>query len=310
MNSDHPSPHLSADPAERQRTVRAQTWVASFAIATLVGLGFALQRWYAFNGPDKPPSFWDARVIPPQLIPWFAWGAIAPLLMIALDRLPWRAMPAWRRVALYAALALVAIVVQATLTGLALGWWWSFPNPIPRDPSWHIADQLRNRTTVSLLIVWLITAMYHASVRASRAPVAETTPLAAAPVGIAAPPAPPPAPAMPAPVQASPTGPMALRTADRIWFVDPRTIDWIEADGDYVVVHVGTASHRIRETISSIEQRVPADLLVRVSRSAIVNLSSVREMQRWFRGNFIVILRDGTRVTTGARYRDRLIRRI
>jgi two-component system LytT family response regulator len=105
-------------------------------------------------------------------------------------------------------------------------------------------------------------------------------------------------------------GPLALRTPDRIWFIDPRTIDWIEADGDYVVVHVGASSHRIRETIGSIEQRVPTELLVRVSRSAIVNLSSVREMQRWFRGNFIVILRDGTRVTTGARYRDRLIRRI
>jgi len=95
-----------------------------------------------------------------------------------------------------------------------------------------------------------------------------------------------------------------------VWFVESSDIDWIEADGDYVIVHVGTTRHRIRETISSMERRVPQGQLVRVSRSAIVNLSAVREMQRWFRGNFVIILRDGTRITTGARYRDRLIRRI
>jgi two-component system LytT family response regulator len=99
-----------------------------------------------------------------------------------------------------------------------------------------------------------------------------------------------------------------LRTGDRIAFVDPADIVWIEADGDYVIVHVGTAKHRIRETISALEQALSPEQFVRVSRSAIVNLSSVREMQRWFRGNFVVVLRDGTRVTTGARYRDRIAR--
>ena len=103
---------------------------------------------------------------------------------------------------------------------------------------------------------------------------------------------------------------ITLRGADRVWFVEPGDIDWIEADGDYVIVHVGTTRHRVREAISSIERRVPQGQLVRVSRSAIVNLSAVREMQRWFRGNFVIILRDGTRVVTGAKYRDRLIRRI
>ena len=277
---------MTLPPADRQRAVGARTWLASFAIATVFGLGVALQRWYAYNGPNKPPSFWDARVIQPQLIPWYAWAVIAPVLMLVLDRLPWRELRSWRRALLYAGLAVVAIAVQASLTGLALGWWWSFPSPVPLDPVWHIADQLRNRTTLSLLIVWLITAIYHASVRTAPAQVAEA------------------APALPT------TGPITLRTADRIRFVDPHAIDWIEADGDYVIVHVGATNHRIRETISSMERRVPPELLVRVSRSAIVNLSAVREMQRWFRGNFVIILRDGTKVTTGARYRDRIVRRI
>jgi len=289
---------MSLSTADQRRAVGARTWLASFAIATVFGLVVALQRWYAWRGPNKPPSFWDAQVIQPQLIPWYAWAAIAPLLMIVLDRLPWRELRGWRRVGLYAAIAVVAIAVQAIIAGFALGWWWSFPSPVPRDPTWHIAFELRNRTAVSVLIVWLITAMYHASIRASSGTGITSPETASAPAtdaGTSSPPA--------------TTGPLALRTADRIWFVDPHTIDWIEADGDYLIVHVGTASHRIRETISSMEQRVPPDLLVRVSRSAIVNLSAIREMQRWFRGNFVIILRDGTKVTTGARYRDRIIRR-
>ncbi len=297
---------MSATQHQRPRFVGARTWLACFVIATVLGIGVALQRWSAYHGPNKP-AFWNAEVIQPQLIPWYAWAAIAPLIMIALDRLPWGELRAWRRAALYVVLAILAISLHAAITGLALGWWWSFPSPIPVAPAWHIADQLRNRTTLSLLVVWLIAATYHARARASALPAAQQLQL----------PPVPPVPAVPA-VPAVPTsqpsavrnGPLALRAADRVWFVDPADIDWIEADGDYVIVHAATAHHRIRETVSSIERRVPSELLVRVSRSAIVNLSAVREMQRWFRGNFVIILRDGTRLTTGARYRDRIVRRI
>ena len=166
--------------------VDATTWLASFAIATMLGLGVALQRWYAYRGPDKPPSFWDARNIQPQLIPWYAWAAIAPLLMLLFHRLPWGELRPLRRAALYAAVGVLAIGAQATITGLALGWWWAFPKLIPMDPAWHIADQLRTRTTVSLLIVWLIAATYHARVRA--------TPTATPPTPPAVPPRRPPSP--------------------------------------------------------------------------------------------------------------------
>lgn len=290
-------------PRAQSRVVGASTWIASFALATVFGLGVALQRWYAYRGPNKPPSFWDARYIQPQLIPWYAWAVIAPLLMLLFHRLPWGELRVWRRAVLYAAVGVLAIGAQAMIAGLALGWWWSFPNPIPMDPGWHIADELRTRSTLSLLIVWLIAASYHARFRA----MAGVTP----PVPSAPEPAAPPPQSITS--DETPTvleGPLALRGTDRVWFVEPRDIDWIQADGDYVIVYVGAARYRVREAISSIERRVPPMQLVRVSRSAIVNLSAIREMQRWFRGNFVIILRDGTRVITGAKYRDRLTRRI
>jgi len=296
------------------RILALRTWLASFAIATMFGLGMAAQRWYAYRGPNKPSSFWDPSYIQPQLIPWYAWAVIAPLLMLLFHRLPWSELRAWRRVALYAAIAILAIGAQAIITGLALGWWWAFPNLIPMDPAWHIAYELRTRTTVSLLIVWLIVATYHAHVRATASVTAVAPPAPPEPplptVSILATAARESSSSVETQTPAVPPGPITLRGADRVWFVEPSDIDWIEADGDYVVVHVGATQHRIREAISAIERRLPHGQLVRVSRSAIVNLSAVREMQRWFRGNFVIILRDGTRVTTGARYRDRLLRRI
>ena len=275
------------------RILNTQTWLVCFGSATLLGILLAWQRWAAWRRPDKP-SFWSAEYIQPAMIPWYAWALIAPIIVLALHQVASAEMPRWRRVARYAGLAVLAIAVHTVVSSFALGWWWSFPNPIPVDPGWHIMDQLRNRATLSVLVVWVIAATYHATWRAS------STPLVAAPS--AAGPASQPIRAL--------AGPIALKAADRTWLVDPADIAWVEADGDYVVVHVGPKRHRIRETISALEQRLPGDRFVRVSRSAIVNLSAIREVQRWFRGNFVVILRDGTKVTTGARYRDRLTGRI
>ena len=115
---------VTDSPRQRARIVDARTWLASFAIATILGLGVAFQRWNGYRGPNKPLSFWDPRFVQPQLIPWYAWAVIAPLLMLLLHRLPWGELRGWPRAALYAAVGTLAIVTQAVLAGLALGWWW------------------------------------------------------------------------------------------------------------------------------------------------------------------------------------------
>lgn len=280
------------------RSVTAQTWLVCVGGASLLGITLAWQRWIAWRWPDKP-SFWSAEYLPPAMIPWYVWALIAPILVLLLDQVASTAMTTRQRLARYAGLAVLAIALHTVVASFALGWWWAFPNPIPVDPGWHIMDQLRNRAMLSVLVVWIIAATYLATRRA-----ATTPPLAAAPGPYAAPPSArrdPPSTA---------SGPITLKGADRVWFVDPQDIAWVEAQGDYVVVHTARQAYRTREPISAIEQRLPAAGFVRISRSAIVNLSAIREVQRWFRGNFVVILRDGTRVTTGARYRDRLAGRI
>ncbi|MFN9117618.1 MAG: LytR/AlgR family response regulator transcription factor [Gemmatimonas sp.] len=96
----------------------------------------------------------------------------------------------------------------------------------------------------------------------------------------------------------------------RMFFVKTTEIDWIEADRNYVKLHVGKTAHTIRERISHLEETLDPRLFVRIHRSTIVNLNRVREMQQWFSGDYVVILEDGTRLRLSRHYRDRVERQV
>ena len=78
--------------------------------------------------------------------------------------------------------------------------------------------------------------------------------------------------------------------------VDASEIDWIEAADYYVCLHCGGASHLLRETMDDIETRLDPQQFFRVHRSAIVNLSRVREIHPLFRGDCELRLADGVAV--------------
>jgi len=91
----------------------------------------------------------------------------------------------------------------------------------------------------------------------------------------------------------------------RVAFVRARDVDRIEADDDHVRVYAAKAVYLTRETMSKIEARLPAGF-VRVHRSTIVNAARIREVQHWVKGDYLVILQDGTKITSGRTYRDRV----
>jgi two-component system LytT family response regulator len=88
----------------------------------------------------------------------------------------------------------------------------------------------------------------------------------------------------------------AVRTGERVTFVDPEEVDWVEAAGNYVLLHVRAATHILRETMTALETQLPANTFLRVSRSAIVNLRRVKELQTIAPGDHLAILVDGQRV--------------
>jgi len=101
---------------------------------------------------------------------------------------------------------------------------------------------------------------------------------------------------------------LAVKTSGKVIFVKLEDVDYIESAHNYVEVHVDKQSHLLRETLNSIEARLPAEKFVRISRSVIVHIERVKELQPLFYGEYAVTLHNGTRLTLSRRYRDRLER--
>jgi two-component system LytT family response regulator len=97
-----------------------------------------------------------------------------------------------------------------------------------------------------------------------------------------------------------------VKSGGRVFFVRTAEIDWIEAAGNYVKLHVGNQAHLFRETMNAIEAQLDPDSFFRIHRSHIVNIERVKELQPWFNGEYVVFLRDGTRLTLSRSYRDKL----
>jgi two-component system LytT family response regulator len=101
---------------------------------------------------------------------------------------------------------------------------------------------------------------------------------------------------------------LVVRTPERAFFLRTETIDWIEAAGKFVHLHVGRAVHALRESMAELEQELNPARFQRISRSVIVNLDRIQEIQPWFQGDYVLILTDGTRLTSTRGYRDNMRR--
>lgn len=100
-----------------------------------------------------------------------------------------------------------------------------------------------------------------------------------------------------------------VRSRGRIVFIHAEEIDWIEAAGNYVAIHVGPRDHLLRETMSHLESQLDPAHFVRIHRSFIVPLDRIRELRVSERGDYEVALRDGTRLASSRTYYGRLRKR-
>jgi len=91
---------------------------------------------------------------------------------------------------------------------------------------------------------------------------------------------------------------LVIATPDADLLLDLSEITWIEAEDYYAAIHAGARRHLIRESLASLEARLDGAQFVRVHRSAIVNLSQVREVR-----DSTVVLRDGTQLPLSRRRR-------
>jgi two-component system LytT family response regulator len=100
---------------------------------------------------------------------------------------------------------------------------------------------------------------------------------------------------------------LVVNTSGRVVFLKTGDIDWLEASGNYVMIHAGREKHLMRDTLRALEERLDPSRFVRLHRSAIVNIERLRELLPWSRGEQVAVLRDGTQLTIGRAFRERLL---
>jgi hypothetical protein len=87
--------------------------------------------------------------------------------------------------------------------------------------------------------------------------------------------------------------------------VEVADIDWIEASGNYAILHVGGETFEIRSSLAKLEGELDAKRFVRVHKSHVVNIAQVTEVIPWVGGDWRIRLRDGAEVNLSRRYRQR-----
>jgi two-component system, LytTR family, response regulator len=87
-----------------------------------------------------------------------------------------------------------------------------------------------------------------------------------------------------------------VKVGDRVVILRPSEIDWVEAEGDYVRLHVGQDSHFVRSTLAHMEAKLATEGFVRIHRSRLVNFQRVKELRPFFQGESVVVLKTGARL--------------
>ena len=100
---------------------------------------------------------------------------------------------------------------------------------------------------------------------------------------------------------------LVVPSGHRSIFVRTEHIDWIEAERNYVRIHAGGRSYLLRENLTRIASSLDPAMFCRIQRSTIVNIDRIQSVESLFHGEYLVVLQDGTKLTSGRSYRQRLL---
>jgi len=89
-----------------------------------------------------------------------------------------------------------------------------------------------------------------------------------------------------------------IRSGHRMYFVAANDVEWADAAGNYVRLHANGRAHLYRDTMKALELRLDSRQFVRIHRSAIVNIDRVAQIEPYVHGEYVVTMRDGTRLTS------------
>lgn len=99
---------------------------------------------------------------------------------------------------------------------------------------------------------------------------------------------------------------LVVPSGQRSVFIRTEQIDWIEAERNYVRLHVGDRSYLLRENVSRIASSLDPAMFCQIHRSTIVNVDRIQAVESLSHAEYVVILHDGTTLTSGRKYRSNL----
>jgi two-component system LytT family response regulator len=108
--------------------------------------------------------------------------------------------------------------------------------------------------------------------------------------------------------RARPVPPLGLKSGSKVLLIQPAHIDCIFAAGDEAEVCLGDERHRISQSLGRLQERLPADQFLRISRATLINVDRIKELETGTHGDGTVVLSDGTRHPLTRRYRAELDR--
>lgn len=239
---------------------------------------------------------WDRELM--RVLGAASMGALTtPVLMALIRHYPVEADTFWKRVVIHgvasSAIALLLIAVSCILApvfqvGDTRPFWQAFPN--------HVAANW-------LLLTYCLVAMtgmahaarYFSEARQTRHVEAELH-------------AKPKAATDPGPV--SYPKQVTIRDRGLIRVVELDTVDWIEAQGNYLALHVGASTYMLRETLTALESRLDPLKFRRIHRRMIVAVERVREVTSVSNGDGIARLHGGAELKVSRSYRANLVSRL
>lgn len=103
---------------------------------------------------------------------------------------------------------------------------------------------------------------------------------------------------------------IVVKDRGRVYFVKVDEIEYVEASGNYVALHVGGKTHLVYDTLSKIESTLDPNRFLRIHRSTIVSIDQIKELQPHFNAEFVVLLKSGHTLKLSRSYSESAKKRL
>jgi two-component system, LytTR family, response regulator len=90
---------------------------------------------------------------------------------------------------------------------------------------------------------------------------------------------------------------VAVTSNGLLLFVRLADVEWLEANGKTVTLHLGPETHALRETLEAIVPQLPAGRFLHISSQTLVNLRQIKDLQPLRHGRCGIVFRSGARLT-------------